>query len=160
MVKYLLDQGINIHERCYGNFFCPDDQKASRNDSLEHELVDVSQRTNYQGSAGRKRQRHEEGGDHPSWVFSDTWPGASTRCASPPSSTRKNATGSSSTGAPTTICRTQTELGHPHHGRLQQHGGTNKIASCRLSLRCCFYVNSACSTWRLSAAPPSTSRTT
>jgi len=30
MVKYLLDQGVNIHERCYGSFFCPDDQKASR----------------------------------------------------------------------------------------------------------------------------------
>ena len=40
MVKYLLDQGINIHEECYGNFFCPEDQKPSRNDSLgpEHFL--------------------------------------------------------------------------------------------------------------------------
>ena len=49
MVKYLLDQGVKIHERCYGNFFCPEDQKASRNDSMEHELVDVKPKTNYQG---------------------------------------------------------------------------------------------------------------
>ena len=37
MVKYLLDQGINIHEECYGNFFCAEDQKPSRNDSLGQE---------------------------------------------------------------------------------------------------------------------------
>ena len=37
MVKYLLEQGVDIHERAYGNFFCPEDQKPSRNDSLEHE---------------------------------------------------------------------------------------------------------------------------
>jgi transient receptor potential cation channel subfamily V protein 5 len=49
MVKYLLDQGINIHEKCYGNFFCPEDQKPSRSDSLEHEEVDVCLRTNYAG---------------------------------------------------------------------------------------------------------------
>ena len=49
MVKYLLDQGVEIHERCYGNFFCPEDQKYSRNDSLEHEIVDVCEKSNYQG---------------------------------------------------------------------------------------------------------------
>ena len=49
MVKYLLDQGINIHEECYGNFFCPEDQKPSRNDSLEHERVDVKLMTDYKG---------------------------------------------------------------------------------------------------------------
>ena len=49
MVKYLLDQGINIHEKCYGNFFCPEDQKPSRNDSLDHEYVDVCTKTNYAG---------------------------------------------------------------------------------------------------------------
>ena len=37
MVKYLLEQGVDIHERAYGNFFCPEDQKPSRNDSLDHE---------------------------------------------------------------------------------------------------------------------------
>ena len=37
MVKYLLEQGVNIHERAYGNFFCPEDQKPSRTDSLEYE---------------------------------------------------------------------------------------------------------------------------
>ena len=49
MVKYLLDQGIEIHEKCYGNFFCADDQKMSRNDSLEHEEVDLCVKTDYQG---------------------------------------------------------------------------------------------------------------
>ena len=41
MVKYLLNQGIIIEERCYGAFFCPDDQKSSRSDSLDHEIVDL-----------------------------------------------------------------------------------------------------------------------
>lgn len=49
MVKYLLDQGIEIHERAYGNFFCPEDQKGTRNDSLDHEIVDVAPETNYEG---------------------------------------------------------------------------------------------------------------
>ncbi|XP_059093541.1 transient receptor potential cation channel subfamily V member 5-like isoform X2 [Tigriopus californicus] len=48
-VKYLLDQGVDIHERCYGNFMCPEDQKASRSDSLDHEIVDVCTKSNYQG---------------------------------------------------------------------------------------------------------------
>ena len=47
--RYLLEQGVNIHEKCYGNFFCPEDQKFSRNDSLNHEEVDVCLKTNYQG---------------------------------------------------------------------------------------------------------------
>ncbi|VDL82597.1 unnamed protein product [Nippostrongylus brasiliensis] len=34
---------------CYGSFFCADDQKASRTDSLEHEWVDLVQHTRYTG---------------------------------------------------------------------------------------------------------------
>ncbi|KAL4218965.1 hypothetical protein ACF0H5_021551 [Mactra antiquata] len=49
MVKYLLDKGVNYHERCCGNFFTPDDQKDSRTDSLDHEWVDVCEKTNYEG---------------------------------------------------------------------------------------------------------------
>ena len=49
MVKYLLDQGVKIEEKCYGNFFCADDQKGSRNDSLDHEEVDLCVATNYYG---------------------------------------------------------------------------------------------------------------
>ena len=49
MVKYLLEEGVNIHERAYGNFFCPEDQKPSRNDSLTHEEVDVCIKSNYDG---------------------------------------------------------------------------------------------------------------
>ncbi|KAK6035596.1 ankyrin repeat protein, partial [Cooperia oncophora] len=43
----------NVNEinfsRCYGSFFCADDQKASRTDSLEHEWVDLVQNTRYTG---------------------------------------------------------------------------------------------------------------
>ena len=42
-------QGIFFHERAYGNFFCPEDQKSSRNDSLDHETVDVCPETSYEG---------------------------------------------------------------------------------------------------------------
>ncbi|GBP18545.1 Transient receptor potential cation channel subfamily V member 6 [Eumeta japonica] len=49
MVKFLLDAGANYHERCYGNFMCPEDQKASRNDCLDHEWVNVQPETNYKG---------------------------------------------------------------------------------------------------------------
>ena len=49
MVKYLLEHGVKIHERAYGNFFCPEDQKPSRNDSLDHEEVDVCTATDYDG---------------------------------------------------------------------------------------------------------------
>ncbi|CAB3220911.1 unnamed protein product [Arctia plantaginis] len=49
MVKFLLDAGANYHERCYGNFMCPEDQKASRTDSIDHEYVKVQPETNYNG---------------------------------------------------------------------------------------------------------------
>lgn len=53
MVKFLLDSGADdpriIHERCFGNFMCPEDQKASRFDSLDHEWVCVTPETNYSG---------------------------------------------------------------------------------------------------------------
>lgn len=49
MVKFLLDHGADYHARACGNFFCPDDQKDSRKDSLDHEWVDVCEKTNYEG---------------------------------------------------------------------------------------------------------------
>lgn len=49
MVVYLLKKGANVNQRCYGALFCPDDQVATRTDSLEHEYVDVTQTTNYSG---------------------------------------------------------------------------------------------------------------
>ncbi|XP_073981957.1 transient receptor potential cation channel subfamily V member nanchung isoform X2 [Rhodnius prolixus] len=49
MVKFLLDSGANFHERCVGNFMCPEDQKASRTDSLEHEWVNLCPFTTYEG---------------------------------------------------------------------------------------------------------------
>ncbi|KAJ2943871.1 hypothetical protein O0L34_g8197 [Tuta absoluta] len=49
MVKFLLDAGADYHERCFGNFMCPEDQKASRSDSQEHEWVSVQYNTNYIG---------------------------------------------------------------------------------------------------------------
>lgn len=49
MVKYLLDAGANVTERCFGSFMSPEDQKASRTDNPEHEWVDVNPMTNYNG---------------------------------------------------------------------------------------------------------------
>ena len=49
MVKHLLEQGVEVHDRAYGNFFACDDQKASRMDSLDHEEVDVCLKSNYFG---------------------------------------------------------------------------------------------------------------
>ncbi|KAG6455589.1 hypothetical protein O3G_MSEX009288 [Manduca sexta] len=49
MTKFLLDAGADYHERCYGNFMCPEDQKASRTDSLDHEWVNLQPDTNYNG---------------------------------------------------------------------------------------------------------------
>ncbi|XP_046383635.1 uncharacterized protein LOC124154144 isoform X2 [Ischnura elegans] len=49
MVKYLLNCGANFQERCCGTFMTPEDQKASRTDSLEHEWVCLCPDTNYDG---------------------------------------------------------------------------------------------------------------
>ncbi|CAH1783392.1 unnamed protein product [Owenia fusiformis] len=49
MCKYLLDNGADYHQICCGNFFCPDDQKSSRVDNLDHEWVDLCVKTNYEG---------------------------------------------------------------------------------------------------------------
>lgn len=49
MVKFLLDHGADYHQRATGNFFNPDDQKESRTDSLEHEWVDLCEKTNFRG---------------------------------------------------------------------------------------------------------------
>lgn len=47
MVRFLLTKGADVHQRCVGAFFCPDDQKATRSDSLEYEWVDVNPTTDY-----------------------------------------------------------------------------------------------------------------
>nr|AOR81474.1 nanchung [Nilaparvata lugens] len=49
MVKFLLNSGADFHERCFGNFMCPEDQKASRSDSFDHEWVNLWPVTNYEG---------------------------------------------------------------------------------------------------------------
>ncbi|XP_046140984.1 transient receptor potential cation channel subfamily V member 5 [Osmia bicornis bicornis] len=49
LVKFLLDSGADVHERCIGNFMSPEDQQASRSDSLDHEWVCVAPETNYNG---------------------------------------------------------------------------------------------------------------
>ncbi|KAF8371070.1 hypothetical protein PRIPAC_77499, partial [Pristionchus pacificus] len=50
LVAWLLKRGADIHQRCYGAYFCADDQKLSRSDSLEHEYVDLAtDKTNYTG---------------------------------------------------------------------------------------------------------------
>ncbi|CAG9536206.1 unnamed protein product [Cercopithifilaria johnstoni] len=49
MVSFLLQQGANINQRCYGASFYPDDQKSSQTDSLEHEYVELGLKTCYSG---------------------------------------------------------------------------------------------------------------
>ncbi|KAK6033465.1 ankyrin repeat protein [Ostertagia ostertagi] len=49
MVYVLLKKGADVNIRCYGAFFCAEDQKAGRTDSLEHEYVELSPKTNYTG---------------------------------------------------------------------------------------------------------------
>uniref|UniRef100_A0A0N5C9Q3 ANK_REP_REGION domain-containing protein n=1 Tax=Strongyloides papillosus TaxID=174720 RepID=A0A0N5C9Q3_STREA len=49
MVYFLLKNGADVRQRCYGSFFCAEDQKASRTDSLEHEWVDLDSSTRYTG---------------------------------------------------------------------------------------------------------------
>lgn len=49
MVKFLLDSGANIHQRCCGRFFCPEDQKNSRRDMLLKETPSLPIETNYHG---------------------------------------------------------------------------------------------------------------
>lgn len=48
-VKFLLDAGSDIHERCFGTFMSPEDQKGTRFDILEQEPVCVNPMTNYEG---------------------------------------------------------------------------------------------------------------
>ncbi|KAK0410592.1 hypothetical protein QR680_005218 [Steinernema hermaphroditum] len=49
MVNFLLAHGADVNQRCYGALFGCDDQKNSRTDSLEHEYVELSLKTNYTG---------------------------------------------------------------------------------------------------------------
>lgn len=49
MVKFLLQAGVKLQERCFGNFMCPEDQKSSRSDCVDHEWVNVNPETNYEG---------------------------------------------------------------------------------------------------------------
>lgn len=49
MVKYMLNAGANVDQRCCGNFMCPEDQKSGRYDKMDDEHVGVNLLTNYQG---------------------------------------------------------------------------------------------------------------
>ncbi|KAK0416395.1 hypothetical protein QR680_012460 [Steinernema hermaphroditum] len=49
MVYFMCRNSADVHQRCYGSFFCAEDQKSSRTDSLEHEWVDLVHNTRYSG---------------------------------------------------------------------------------------------------------------
>ncbi|XP_041477410.1 transient receptor potential cation channel subfamily V member 5-like [Lytechinus variegatus] len=49
MVKFLVEHGANIDERACGTFFLPDDQKNTRKDTYDHEVIVVDNKTNYHG---------------------------------------------------------------------------------------------------------------
>ncbi|EDO37108.1 predicted protein [Nematostella vectensis] len=48
LVHFLCKNGIDIHQRACGAFFCPDDQKSSREDCETQESVVLCTETNYQ----------------------------------------------------------------------------------------------------------------
>lgn len=49
MQYFLLKAKADVHQRCYGAFFCAEDQRDSRRDSIEHEWVDLQPNTKYLG---------------------------------------------------------------------------------------------------------------
>ncbi|XP_055856516.1 transient receptor potential cation channel subfamily V member 5 [Episyrphus balteatus] len=49
MVKYILDAGADVQERCCGAFMSAEDTKPSRYDSPNHEYVGVAPFSNYEG---------------------------------------------------------------------------------------------------------------
>ena len=49
MVKYLLDNGADYHQRSIGNFFTADDQKSHRKDVYDQEWYQLPLETNYDG---------------------------------------------------------------------------------------------------------------
>lgn len=51
MLKFLLSYNVDMHQRCCGKFFCPDDQKNSRQESFTKEYPKLPVKTNYQGHA-------------------------------------------------------------------------------------------------------------
>ena len=48
MVHFLCKKGADIHERAYGAFFCPEDQKLSRKDVSTQEGIVLNDNTNYE----------------------------------------------------------------------------------------------------------------
>lgn len=49
MVRFLLANGADVHARCCGKFFCPDDQKNNQEHSILHDVLMVPENTNYEG---------------------------------------------------------------------------------------------------------------
>ena len=49
MVKFLLLYNVDMHQRCSGKFFCPNDQKNKRQESLWNEYPTLPVETNYSG---------------------------------------------------------------------------------------------------------------
>ena len=48
MVHFLCKHGADIHERAYGAFLCPEDQRKSRKDHPVQEGIVLSEVTNYE----------------------------------------------------------------------------------------------------------------
>ena len=49
MTKYLLDHGAAYNQRCFGNFMSPEDQKPSRTDTMDSDIVAINNATDYEG---------------------------------------------------------------------------------------------------------------
>lgn len=49
MVKYLIQAGVAVNERCFGRFFCPDDQKKYLKTNPFEECFTCPTKTKYTG---------------------------------------------------------------------------------------------------------------
>ena len=71
--QYLILSKTKFHgcyvRRCYGNFFCCDDQKRFRGDSKTHEHVDVPLKTNYLGESPFMLDQHCSFANHLDHLF-------------------------------------------------------------------------------------------
>lgn len=46
-VRFLLFYGADVHQRCFGKFFCCDDQRSLRTNYIDDELFGIPEETNY-----------------------------------------------------------------------------------------------------------------
>ena len=54
MVNFLINNGVSTHERAFGALFSPIDQRKSRRDVPNDEIIQVDTKTDYKGKGPRQ----------------------------------------------------------------------------------------------------------